>query len=338
MTLKYKKLIKTKFDSHFKYVSDDSYVLKSIFIDKNIRFTQPAALNDPLEFNPVLHFRDNKKYTRYIFQGVEVLSFHDIQHLNLIEKLYNKYGVLSLTKNPFDHRMWNQYANGHKGILIELEPDFLSNSCFHYQNKKPEIIKVKYVKDYKINMDKYIIGDSDIKVDEFVKLITSLKTTHWKYENEYRVIRKLNECSSYISTNSDSTNIYEKYLFDKNVYLFDFDFDCIEGIYFGANCSSNTKKMIINACKNFDIKFFQEILYKENGVKIGYSPINKLGTEEYLNLLPRIFTYTDSLNRIKRVEIDRISDIPYYQTFSDLIDDYIKNIEKYKPNNWLLLY
>lgn len=42
----------TKLDSYFKYLSDDSRVIKGIFEDQKIRFTQPRALNDPLEFSP----------------------------------------------------------------------------------------------------------------------------------------------------------------------------------------------------------------------------------------------------------------------------------------------
>ncbi len=39
-----------------KYISDSDSLIRSIFKNHNIRFTQPLALNDPLEFNPTIKF------------------------------------------------------------------------------------------------------------------------------------------------------------------------------------------------------------------------------------------------------------------------------------------
>ena len=49
-----------KFHSFFKYCGDDPKVLRGIFKDQAIRFTQPRALNDPLEFNPTMRFHDSE--------------------------------------------------------------------------------------------------------------------------------------------------------------------------------------------------------------------------------------------------------------------------------------
>ena len=50
----------SKIDSYFKYFSDDENVFDGIFTHHVIRFTQPRALNYPLEFSPTIRFHDNE--------------------------------------------------------------------------------------------------------------------------------------------------------------------------------------------------------------------------------------------------------------------------------------
>ena len=91
----------------FKYVSDSSKVIDGIFRDHKIRFTQPAALNDPLEFNPVIRFdSEDDNYKCYKYGGVTMPSIHDWEYINLIESRINKFGILSLTDNPYSFEMW----------------------------------------------------------------------------------------------------------------------------------------------------------------------------------------------------------------------------------------
>ena len=59
----------------FKYFSDHEDVINGIFMNGRIRFTQPAVLNDPLEFNPVIRFKQREgTYVRYCFDGVVFAS------------------------------------------------------------------------------------------------------------------------------------------------------------------------------------------------------------------------------------------------------------------------
>lgn len=183
----------------FKYVSDSPEVINGIFKKHKIRFTQPAALNDPLEFNPSIEFNsDDNSYRPFRYQGVYFPSQNDWSRFNLIEPRINRYGILSLTDNPYSYDMWSHYANGHKGLLLELK---VTNKM------KPRIQldeglslrahKVKYVSDYTVNIDRL---SQERKTIPFYKIRDALflrKIKSWKYEREYRIIRQLDECETF---------------------------------------------------------------------------------------------------------------------------------------------
>jgi hypothetical protein len=100
-----------------KYFSDDENGIRGIFLDERIRFTQPAALNDPLEFNPVIRFRNRTgRYASYVFEGIQFPSYHQwIHHHHLILVQVDNFGILSLTEDPDNFDVWSRYANGHQG-------------------------------------------------------------------------------------------------------------------------------------------------------------------------------------------------------------------------------
>jgi len=54
-----------------KYCSNTDAVLRGIFDDHRIRFTQPAALNDPIDCHPLLEVPcELGEHTRFIVDGV----------------------------------------------------------------------------------------------------------------------------------------------------------------------------------------------------------------------------------------------------------------------------
>ena len=95
----FKPLDHSRLKNFFKYCGDDEKVINGIFKEHQIRFTQPAALNDPLEFNPIIRFKRSKgKYRNYIFDGILFPSEElRIRH-QLIERQLNDFGILSLAK------------------------------------------------------------------------------------------------------------------------------------------------------------------------------------------------------------------------------------------------
>ena len=85
--------------TYLKYCSNEDNVIEGVFSKHKIRFTQPAALNDPLEFNPIIRFRHSAgKYVNYVFDDIVFPSEELRVRHRPIERQLNDYGILSLTK------------------------------------------------------------------------------------------------------------------------------------------------------------------------------------------------------------------------------------------------
>jgi hypothetical protein len=85
--------------TYLKYCSDDPRVINGIFNEKKIRFTQPWALNDPLEFNPSIRSHpDHNIHAYYEFDGCTFPSEELFFRVQIVESQINNYGILSLTK------------------------------------------------------------------------------------------------------------------------------------------------------------------------------------------------------------------------------------------------
>jgi len=306
----------------FKYVSDSDKVIDGIFQDHQIRFTQPAALNDPLEFNPSIRFDFNDdKFNYYEHNGVDFPSLHDWYQLNVIEKLINRYGILSLCDNPFSFEMWSHYSNGHRGILLEFDiPDKSKPTLQITDEIKLRSHKVKYVKDYLINIDKITSGKDYVPLHKIRDAIYLRKTSHWKYEREYRIVRRLDECPNY-KPRTKRTSFR-----DKNIYLFPLSLKCISAVIFGVNTSQKIKKKIIDVCTGANIPCLQTVIYKDQQNRIEFIPIETFGTVgKYLELVPQVFV-TDyiKVERGPTLHMSDIKKLPYYHLQPDDWDDYYK--------------
>ena len=316
----------------FKYVSDSPSVIEGLFENHKIRFTQPAALNDPLEFNPAIRFNsDDGNFRRYLYRGITMPSVHDWYQLNLIESRINNYGILSLTDNPFSFEMWSHYANGHRGFLVE----------FHIADKsKPKLAlfegtllrahRVRYVREYFVNIDRLEQGKKPIPFHRIRDAIFLRKTKHWKYEREYRIVRKLSDCDNFNPTKPRTS--YR----DKNVYLFPLALDCISSVIFGVNTSIDLKEKIISSCQGSNISFIQTVILKDNNNRIELIPIDSFGPiSKFLGMLPQLFT-TDAYETKYRdkIRVNSLSQIPYYHIQPKVYDDYYdKQVAKMKSTN-----
>lgn len=315
--------------TYFKYVSDDEKVLSGIFKHGKIRFTQPAALNDPIEYRPDIDFGEENAHsrTRYQYEGELIPSFKDLVEIQNIHRFYNQFGVLSLTKQPFNYGMWCQYANGHKGIVIELNRDFLKHPCFLYKDRAPlKIYKVCYVDNYKLDFEKLECNGIEMRFDDLLEQLMVNKIRFWKYEKEYRVVRRLSECPQYTPPPENKPHI------DTNVYLFDFNLECVESVIFGTNTSRETKESILSACEGSDVKFFQAILVHDKGVKMGFIRLEHFTSrEQYLEIKPQLFI--NGVNDLCNWDVKNITtlqDIPYYPLAKFQIDSYLENKRRRK--------
>lgn len=306
----------------FKYISDSEEVVDGIFLNHKIRFTQPAALNDPLEFNPFIRFdSEDGNFNLFEYRGTNFPSIHDWHWLNLIESRINRYGILSLSDNPYSFEMWCHYANGHKGFLIEFDiSDKTRPTLQLHDGLNLRSHKVSYVKDYVINIDKLSAGKESIPFHRIRDTIFLRKTRHWKYEREYRIIRRLDDCDYY--TPPTRRTSYR----DINIYLFPLSLNCISSVIFGVNTSQTVKKKVIDLCSNTKISFLQTIIYKDQQNKIDFIPIDSYkSVEKYLEMKPQLFTF-DSIKLKDRnpLIVNALHEIPYYHLQQDDWDKYYK--------------
>jgi hypothetical protein len=305
----------------FKYVSDKPEVVDGVFRDHKIRFTQPAVLNDPLEFNPAIRFdSEGNHFKRYECNGITMPSMHDWERINLIERRINEFGVLSLTDNPFSFEMWCHYASGHRGLIIEFKiPDKSKPTLQLLDGANLKAHKVKYAKDYVINMDRLYGERGRIPFHKIKDAVFLRKTKHWEYEREYRVVRQLSECSAY------QPPVTRTSYRDQNVYLFPLSLSCISSVIFGIYTPRETKEKVIEYCKNTDIKFLQTIVYKDLRNKIDYLPVEGFGPiGAYLEKLPQIFLYDSIELKYSRdhITVDSLHELPYYHLQPDDWDEY----------------
>ena len=131
-----------------------------------IRISTLDTLNDPFELMPYLRYKHLEKRKRY----------HNIR-----KEISKKYGLLCFSQSWNEPLLWGHYADKHKGIAIGFEI------------LKDEILKVDYNPD-PIRKQFELTNDSKINEKLFLGL-AKVKYQEWHYENEYRILVKLKDCT-----------------------------------------------------------------------------------------------------------------------------------------------
>ncbi len=129
-----------------KYVSAN--VLVKIIEKQIIRFTQTCCLNDPykghmyddniqsIEIKQVPEFKKQIEFGEILAPQIYEAQINSLNSpLSRLtfglakskEAIENKYGVLSLSRNPYSLLMWAHYAKNHKGCVIEIDAKKLLN-------------------------------------------------------------------------------------------------------------------------------------------------------------------------------------------------------------------
>ena len=309
--------------SFCKYVGNSEEVMKGLFINKKIRFTQPYALNYPLEFCPIISIPcEYGQYTTFNIDGVMMPNISLWYAMQLIEKQVNEYGVLSLTKNPVAFDMWSKYANGHKGFLIELKADFNNNKAFKSREGEIHPVrKVKYVNIFKIEIAD-CLEDGRVSIPKFNEQYFFTKAKRWKSEKEYRLVRPLEEIGK-----KPIRRKYGTYREPHKMYFGDFPLEVIQSITFGANMMKNDKEFIIRQCWGTDIQFMQCVIYRDQFDDYGLAPKvtllpieNRKTLSTILKLRPSVsLIENDALVEKQEISLKSIKELPYYAGFEDQV-------------------
>ena len=155
------KLYKFRSLENFKYTAD-------ILLNQRLHCATIDSLNDPFEGLFYHIFRLPYGAGRY---GIGVMGGKRIKkqsHINQHNYL-GTHNICSLSANMSDVRLWSYYADGHKGIAIELE----------ISEDEEKLHKVQYNDQVKETPVSLLTRGSDI---------LKTKTRHWEHEQEYRII------------------------------------------------------------------------------------------------------------------------------------------------------
>ena len=248
-----------------------------ILRDLSIRFSQASVLNDVDEFRPLYKgfasraeteetVRDlllrqhptefSNLYLEYPIdqadQLIDKMASMGAVHLeeNAYEKIVNGMyaqwdrdcGLLSLSEALTSKLMWSFYCDGGRGVVIEFASSHAwfngktsDNDSFHH------LRKVRYVGERE---PMYLL---DTKTDAATKdeAVLYTKTTEWKFEKEWRLIRNLTE-----GEKEEKQDSYKK-----DVFLFEIPPSAIQAVIFGYRTTSENKnalRKIVSA--NADLK------------------------------------------------------------------------------------
>ncbi len=227
-----------KNDCRFKLLPEPYKNLIADLAKKNLELTRPEMSKQIKKFaSSAMKFQGKSKALM-----VETM-------LNAINK---SFAILCFTEKKDNLLMWSHYANSHKGFVLEFFP----NHSFFNQNDEPTIAghlrKVRYT----LERPDFVFFDDELPKDQvtqnWIDNLIWVKSEHWAYEEEWRILLTQNRCEKTI-TNGES-NIH---------LLFTLPLDAIKNIYLGCKMSDQKINEFITLIAKEDslkhLKLFQAV-------------------------------------------------------------------------------
>jgi hypothetical protein len=171
--------------------------------DVELFFAPPSTINDPFEFRFRVQAHGSREewigFMRTMIQrrdpdadrweaflkAAGVVAHEGPNGLSQIarsfppvlwKRIESEAGILSLTSQPADILMWAHYADMHRGVCIELDTT-LAEDFFD------EVQPVRYAHDIPV------VDAFKFLEEETASAVFLTKSDHWKYEQEWRVVR-----------------------------------------------------------------------------------------------------------------------------------------------------
>jgi hypothetical protein len=189
---------------------------------QQLKRTSPAAYNSLIDGfinQVVIPFRDHLR--------TETESF--------FSELHQYFGLLCLSENATNPMMWAHYANNNGGLVIEFDDEhrFFAPGRTLDDSLKG-LHKILYRSDRRAFKD---LEDLCNSADGLVSLFFT-KGNQWEHEQEWRMVRPLNEAGKSIQNPSG------------DIHLFRCPSSCIKGLIFGMSMPESTKSEIASLLKS----------------------------------------------------------------------------------------
>ena len=131
--------------------------------------------------------------------------------------------------------MWAHYASNHTGFVIEFNEN---NSFFGQGSEIGHLKKVRYsIARPAVTLLDPTLSDME-HIYHWINDIFCVKSEHWEYEQEWRMIVALRNCQKVIASQQD------------DICLCELPRSCITGIILGCRMSNENKERILNVLRN----------------------------------------------------------------------------------------
>ena len=223
----------------YKYVQSDRL---DVLENSAVRFTQPAAFNDPFETMPSFslvkeHLKQMmmQRYCRTNEPNFDVLPRHVQPLINIIiteipKILSEHFCILSLSKKRNNLLMWSHYADAHKGYVIGFD----SESHFFKPGEGKAVDGLREVTYSSMRDVVPGAGLSMLNAEEMNRVNRTFfftKSSDWAYEEELRILAHPGGADMRLQ----GGDTYD-------ICLFKFPPECIREIIFGYRISASKRQ------------------------------------------------------------------------------------------------
>jgi Protein of unknown function (DUF2971) len=144
-----------------------------ILLNERLHCAPYSELNDPFEGMFFSCFYPSDPLFKIIYKpGTKIRTPKSVTDIPF---LFNKSKICSLSATLSDVRLWSYYADGHQGIALEID----------FSGREGDIKAVSYVSELQER------GSTLLEmISTSSEEVLSFKTTHWLYEQEYRIVQE----------------------------------------------------------------------------------------------------------------------------------------------------
>ena len=172
--------------------------------DGTLRATQVSSLNDPLEcaVSPGSSWIDSEEGYRRLAEILTAINelcpviSSDVINASkrfgslflrelLAKQLSSRFGIISLSTDPRQPLMWSHYTADASGFVIGYDVDLLRTLGSREESLRPVVYQSKIVP--------IVSYDFVASLEEVINVLLSIKSDHWSYENEWRLIVELDK-------------------------------------------------------------------------------------------------------------------------------------------------
>lgn len=199
----------------FKYLPEP----RNLFDEGFIRLSQPVVLNDPFEASFCSQSLDELS-THFNYSMAQDPEFGDISFSKYIKMRMHNIGVICLSENKENLLMWAHYANEHRGVVAGISYLPILGSILHNLFRADTLINTSWGEDYspfdgipkpvsyrkglRYRNDKFDYDYSNIDAEGADRILYEVfmqKSDEWIYEQEHRVVLRLEQADRVIIEN-----------------------------------------------------------------------------------------------------------------------------------------